>query len=373
MGNPRFDLQPKFLFEILLLAVLVYKSMGKFPYVPKRTVMIFTIVAAFLIGSYIQGHNFVDVAIELKIIFYLALMPYLFKLKISPKLFSNFILILLCIYFVYYGSLSSVGVRRPEFIFENNFEVTGLCIALVAFNHIQNYNKASTFFPLILLTGVIIFSGSRTGYLCLIITYLDYFFRNNFTFKNICIALVCVGLLSVFLFISNARLSAPLESIDRFKFLMVLFNEMEIRGIYKSAFGSFPILPLSSESCEALRGYPTKFSKSGDGTCYAVILHSSIMRNLINFGILGSLAIYVFIFYQIRAVPGLGFSKANIFLAMIFVSGLGISSINNNFILLFLVISLSALTSHNLSKLRPRGDNSNLLPLRKKLAKNSFN
>jgi hypothetical protein len=72
------------------------------------------------------------------------------------------------------------------------------------------------------------------------------------------------------------------------------------------------------------------FSRSGNGTCYSVVFHSFLLRAIFDHGILG-LVFIIFSAYKLLVVSGVRKGAAVVFVAIVIINGLSVSSFNNLF------------------------------------------
>lgn len=130
-----------------------------------------------------------------------------------------------------------------------------------------------------------------------------------------------------------------MESIDRYKFMMVFWSEVGGWPWWKYTFGSFPITPLSAESCRTLSYYSRLFSFSEDGSCYSVVLHSYFFRVIFDHGVVGMIFLFGFI---AKALHGTGYSafRIMIFIGVLSASALSVSAMNSVFVSLAIAMAI---------------------------------
>jgi hypothetical protein len=338
--NPRFDLFPKEVFEVSIFTSLILLFLRYLPKVATFSIVIFIWFSYLLLSSQINGDLLRDFLIENKIIVYMAILPVFLTIPpINVKHFFRFFYLVLLTYVLYYGFFSLQGVNRPEFIFENNFEVVALCIFSIPVIVHLGFRSKKSFTILFFIGLVVIMSGSRSGILAYLLTFL-FFITSD---KKINIALIFLVSISFFILLAltlyfSDRFYVNIETIDRYKFLMLLVNEFSNFSVYEWIFGTHSLTPLSEYSCSQLSGYPTKFSQNGSGECYAVILHSMIMRVIYNHGLFGVALVFFYFYYVLY--KRLSFRASLAITGILLVSSLSVSGPANAFVFYSLVFAI---------------------------------
>lgn len=190
-------------------------------------------------------------------------------------------------------------IDRPTLFIENNFEMMLVSLMVMA----DTIFRRRAFEPadykiLILLVICLALSGSRSAALtCLPVILMAH---SKVSAKNMILG--SIGILASLYFIVDtfASRSSSINEIDRFKFLIILLREMESFSLLNYLIGHVELTPLSASSCFELSYYERLFSSTGDGQCYALILHSFFMRVLFDHGILTILFVYIFLFTAFR-------------------------------------------------------------------------
>ena len=200
--------------------------------------------------------------------------------------FKNFRLISFIFIFAYsFLYVSSDFLKRPDFVYENNFEsffFNLLFFLLVASGRNPKIGDY-LLFSLVIVASLSL-SGILTSFFVLYYALhetkvLRPILRVIFSF-----VLVVVGLAAI-LTISYARGYShdELILIDRVFFFVVAFNEFMSWDIQPMIFGRLIFgLELSGATCGRMSFYVSQI-----GACDSAIFHSSILRALIDFGFLG--------------------------------------------------------------------------------------
>ena len=184
---------------------------------------------------------------------------------------------------------------------------------------------------------IVLMSFSSSGFLGYsMVLFILYFISRN-VFKNILlITLFIIILLPLLYFFVNYRYSLSLDSVDRYKFLLATLSTLEERDIY-STFFTLSANPLPSHISTAFNYMDSKLSFNEDGSFYSVVLHSMIMRMVIDFGLIPLL---FFLLCPVVLLRLRGFShKCQIScLCIIFSNSVSVSGLGNPFVALGMLI-----------------------------------
>lgn len=333
-------------FEILLLFVFILCSKrmrGNWWFI-SYGLLCYSVVILFL------SMNNNDVAIRdffiaYKSIFYLIMLSFFVgKVFFKPEsvlIFFRFLLFVFFIKYILWFFLSSTD--RPGVFAENNFEI--VFILLVSLSVFKVNDKVGSLENTILFL-VVMFSGSRSGIVCLFAMYFILYARIS-GYKAIfsCFFLLVFSLIISFVFFQ--RLSGgSLESIDRVVFLQSLIMSISDWSILNYLFGNFFLSPLAEEACTRLSFYTSLFSVDNPGICYSVILHAYVLRIFYDFGLLGLIFIF-YITFQMIIKSNVKSKIAFAALAVIFLSGLSVSSLNSVYTILGLIILMCSGKKNN--------------------------
>jgi len=271
---------------------------------------------------------------------YLIIIAFLYnKIKIDVILFRRFFFTLLFLIAIKYSLSKALGfMHRPGIFTENNYELLFLALLILAYYHVFGEIP-----PLLLslIFTIYVLAESRSGILELscLLTLLYAKFSNKKAFL-ISLIVFITSVSATIIILKYRTSSMSIEDIDRFHFLMVFLREIQNWNIWDYLFGKHPLTPLSYESCQELSFYKSLFSYSGNDVCYAVILHSFVLRVLFNHGVIGM----VFIFWAISRLlllSGYSRKEALTVIFLLIINGLSVSSVNN----IFTVIGILFLTN----------------------------
>jgi hypothetical protein len=226
---------------------------------------------------------------------------------------------------------------------ENNFELM-LLYALF----LVRYSITSERYLLIMavLAVITLLSLSRSSLLMYSVLVLYVFiksFPKTWVFM-VPVASVILGLAIYYIF---SQRSGSLEEIDRYKFMLVFWSEVKGWNAWQWLAGNERITPLSYYSCADMSYFKRLFSYSGDGTCYSVVLHSFLLRVILDHGLLGLVFIIYATWLMLRK-SGMQKDAILVFIAIVVINGLSVSSFNN----LFFAISMVFLMTTNVTMLK---------------------
>lgn len=327
---------------LIACTILIFRA-------PKARILPFLALAlAYVLISFglmflFNPSNLLDFLQAYKAFIYVIPLCFFYKRDIFSRALSlkvlKFLLVLLLVKYSYSLALDlnpRMG-SRPGLFVENNFEL--IFAILYFFTMSDDFGKGrNAWFAL--MTTVVLLSGSRSSALALIVIFGGIYLR-YLNMKTI-FYLFGLGLLALAagaLFLSRGYAAGGIESIDRFRFMMVFLYEIRNWSLFDFALGSFPITALSNESCRALSFYEGLFSYSGDGSCYSVVLHSYFFRVIFDHGIIGLFFLFAFIAFALR---GSGFSRYRvmIFIGVLSASALSVSAMNSVFASLAIALAL---------------------------------
>jgi hypothetical protein len=363
--NYHFLPAPK-IFEVVFLILCCWSMATQFKINKFNFFMLLFIVAViiiiFLRSYFIFGTGFIDTFIATKSLFYLIIFLFISTKKISissDHIFHLFCITLYLFFAKYVVQYFIYNVNRPGIFGENNFEMMFL---LILFTFVSIYNKLKiTPCKSFLLFLVVLLSGSRSAQLSyvFIILLLQFSDVKSINLSILFKAVFAFGVVCILIVLSlTLRPINSLEGIDRFSFLLVFLDELKDMPLGNMLFGKLAIAPLQPASCSQLSYYTSLFSRSGDGTCYSVILHSFIMRAIIDFGLIGSLVIAYLYFMVLRTAGHHSFFSLAI-ISIGFINSLSVSGMNNIFYALGVLVTLTYCSSSSTS-IRVRSHNQNI-------------
>lgn len=306
------------------------------------------IILSWLYAVIYNKANLLDFLMIYKSFIYLFLLTFLANKRLmTAKGVINFYSILLVIFFLKYLLAFVLGTDdRPVVYEENNFELM-LLYALFLVRYSVTRDK---YLPILAVLGIItLLSLSRSSLLMysILVMYVYYSsFRKTWMFI-LPIASVLLGVLVYYIF---SQRSESLEEIDRFKFLTIFITEVRGWNIWQWLVGNERITPLSYYSCADMSYFQRLFSFSGDGSCYSVVLHSFLLRVILDHGLLGLVFIVYSTWLMLRK-SGITNEIAVVFISIVLINGLSVSSFNN----LFFAISMVFMMTTNLRTLEMSG------------------
>ncbi len=228
--------------------------------------------------------------------------------------------------------------ERPGLLLENNFELALFCgLAAALYQHMGRHRGA-----LIVTLGVLtVLSGSRSGAVIFVILaiYAVTQMRAMNLFVRYLVAAAAVAATAIPVMIFAERASSATFRIDRLNFLDVFFAEVGAWNAGQWIFGTTPITPLSPNSCASLANYEQLFASSGDGTCYAVILHAFLLRVIFDAGLLG-LALAIVIPWLAMRKAGVSLPLALTLSCIALANGASVSGLNNPYVALPVIVAI---------------------------------
>jgi hypothetical protein len=292
-----------------------------------------------IISLIFGGDNILDFLREYKVFIYILFLSMfvnypMFSFKMTKSIFQFLIFAFIVKYSI---SVFLLEVHRPGIFTENNFELCLLLLLFLALSDKFGTNKNIYF---VLLSFIVIISGSRSGMASLLCIY---FASYNHKFDIYLLLKVLVGLALIIysLNLVMSRISDDVISTDRIRFLMVFFNEIREWGVLNYLFGTMPITPLQPVNCDQLSYYNSLNSFSGDGSCYSVILHSFILRVVFVHGGVGLVAL-IWFYWSIFRHLKVSRRKIIGFFGVVFCSSLSISSINSVYFIIGTLFLMSS-------------------------------
>lgn len=296
----------------------------------------FLLSLAYAVGY--LGANILDFLMIYKSFVYLYLLSFLAdKRLMTAKLVLKFYDLLLILFFVKYLVIVGLGIStRPVVYEENNFELM-LLYALYLVRYSITKEKYMLYLIVVGMITLISLSRSSLGTYSVLALYVCY---NSFKRTWVFILPVAFMVLSAVIIYVFAQRSSSLEDIDRYRFMLVFWGEVKDWNVLQWLVGAERITPLSFAACDTMSFWNGLFSYSGDGTCYSVILHSFLLRVILDHGILGLIFI-VYATYQLMEKSNVNKLHIIVFLAIVILNGLSVSSFNNLFFALSMVFLMT--------------------------------
>lgn len=333
------------LFSTLLLASSLDRKTIPFFVIAFSYVLVTAIWAAFFSNAhyldYIQGY---------KAFFYVVALSFVVRKRAfsisSIRSFYYFLFWMFSVKYAYsmFLDLDPRMGERPGIFTENNFE---LVLLVLLFYLVFWQLKYKSFF-LVALLVLVFASGSRSAFVCAFVVFMFLIKeRGGKYYMLLAVFLPFIVSAGAYLFVT--RMGDGLQSIDRYRFLLVFLSEVKDWEWWDFLLGTAPLTPLSERACSSLSYYDELFSFSGDGTCYSVILHSYILRVVYDHGILGGVFLSLFYYCSLRRV---GFSRLRAFcvICVFLVSSLSVSSFNSVYSAIAMFVYFSSYNDLNSSR-----------------------
>ena len=324
----------KLLLELVFLCI-VFLSLRKL----KKQLLGYLIIAAFyLIYSYILAytHKITDFIMIYKTFFYLVMLSLVLGRRVFDYSFIKYLFYIFigALLFKYIYSLSFQFAHRPGLLIENNFELMFLLLLFLAK---RSFERRVFYLDYVLLFMIVLLSGSRSAILCMLPLLLCERFGENLAYKSIKYIGLVFAFILVLLVIFFRMEGMSIEDVDRVKFLIVFLQEIEGWSFWNYLFGNPPITALSNANCSVLNYYEELFSDTNTNLCYSVVLHSHILRIILDHGILGLLFIYLYL-YRILRLSMLNKKIIYPTLLILLINSLSVSSLNSIFAMFGLLI-----------------------------------
>ena len=288
----------------------------------------------FVLGGGDQWYDFVQ---AYKAFFYLLGLAFYIRRRLfdGPRL-AKVVALLLVACLVKYGYSQLLGWdSRPGLYGENNYELI-MIIGLFWVSSPYMGRRRPVLF--LVLTLVVLLSGSRSAALALVLLYAVMYLRlRNRLWPLHVLGIAVVGAAVIALF--AARDSQGLEAIDRYNFLQIFLNEVHGWPPWEFLTGSYPLTPLSPQSCTDLSFYQSLFSHADPSVCYSVILHAYLLRGIFDHGLIGLVVLYGLLWFALRR-SGAGARDIVLLLGVLTISGTSVSAFNNVFAAIMLAVAL---------------------------------
>lgn len=324
IGEPLFDA----LFLISSLALVWRSGLRVGGLLAMQLFWIGYLAVGVLLAIALRGVHPLDFAQAYKFVYYLVLLPPFawagnaMEGRDLRRLLNTTLVMFLAVYV----AKRILGDDRPMFMTENNFEL--IFLALLYFSSYAAGNKPSVLQTVGLLS-IIVLSGSRSAAVAgALVVMFSYDFKSRNPAKIIIGALAAVVGIALAVAIFESRTHGGLESIDRFRFLLLFLESIDGWSAGKLLVGADRLTPLPAHVCSQLSYYRMLFSYESTTTCYSVILHSFNLRILYDHGILISALLLLTLVMLMRRAPA---PQIACVLGVILSSGLSVSSMNNVF------------------------------------------
>ena len=197
------------------------------------------------------------------------------------------------------ANLGQLMMRRPYFIFENNFEITFYlnCFTIVFF--ILGERRLRDF---MLLVAVIILAGSRSGLLSFAFICVFYFLAVGWRQR---IAGVVMAMLAVAYIAKGRNISAPVNTIDRVQSLQAILTHYNFSfiDILKEPFGYGIYAKVPGYICSRIPDFAEWFTGNSNN-CDPLMLQAFYTRAMYQFGIYVTLLVPILFFLLVKKEMG---------------------------------------------------------------------
>lgn len=338
-------------FSVLILegTFMVYAALGFWwtkrsqpitPILAIRWLSFFYILLSYFYAVGINGANVLDFLLIYKCFVYLFFLTFLAGKELMTFVTTNkLMLIIFGLFFLkYLAAILIAHEDRPILYMENNFELM-FVYALYLIRYSVNKKK---YLWWLAFAGVItILSLSRSSLLMYSVLVL-FVIYDSFKKTRVFIIPGAILVLGVIVYVIFSARSSSLEEVDRYRFMLVWWTQVDDWNIFQWLFGAPRVSRLSSGACSYMNYFKMMFSRSGDGTCYSVVLHSFLLRIIYDHGILG-LVFVIYASYQCLIKSRVRKDITWVFITIVLINGLSVSSFNN----LFFAISMVFLMTTN--------------------------
>ena len=280
--------------------------------------------------------------VPLKPFFYLGLIYLVnesrFSFNLRPLVYGVIIaypLLLILNIFLYFAR-DNYFITRPNFLFENNFEVPFYitCFAISAFIY---KNKD---FRIYLLTALaVLLTGSRSGLICFLAISIIYSFTLS-RYKVLLALLPIATVLAYVLFIRGIP-TFSISSIDRlqtFNALLALYD-YNLTNIFNTPFGYGIYQKLPPFVCMSIENY-AEWSTGNPSNCDPIMLQSFFTRGLFQYGIYMLALIPVAFYLELKAMMGL--YLGSIFILPLIIASLSVGGFSNGLAISGLLLAILA-------------------------------
>lgn len=330
---------------------MIYAAMGF--WWTKRSVPITSILAIRFISflylslSYVyavgfKDANVLDFLLIYKSFIYLFFLTFLVGKRLMTYVTTDRLLIAMLALFSlkYLFAILIVKEERPILYMENNFELM-FVYALYLIRYTVNKEK---YLWLLAFAGVItILSLSRSSLLMYSVLVL-FVIYDSFKKTRVFFIPGAIFVLGIVVYMIFSTRSSSLEDVDRYRFMLVWWTQVKDWNLIEWLFGAPRISRLSDDACSYMSYFKMMFSRSGDGTCYSVVLHSFLLRVIYDHGLLG-LFFIIYASTQCLIKSNVRKDVILVFISIVLINGLSVSSFNNLFFAISMVFFMATNTS----------------------------
>jgi len=311
-----------------------------------RYFSILYLVLSYLYAVSYKGANVQDFLLIYKFVIYLFFLTFLTGKELMTFQGTNrlFFVVLGLFFTKYLAAIVVMHENRPILYMENNFELM-FVYALYLVRYSVTREKALLILAFVGL--ITILSLSRSSLLMYSVLVL-FVFYDLFERTRVFIIPGAILVLGVVAYVVFSQRSDSLEDVDRYRFMLVWWTQVKDWNIFEWLLGAPRVSRLSGGACSYMNYFKMMFSRSGDGTCYSVVLHSFLLRVIYDHGLL-VLFFIVYSCYKLLVKSGVRKDVSLVFISIVLINGLSVSSFNN----LFFAVSMVFLMTTNLRFLEP--------------------
>ncbi|EOC7459410.1 hypothetical protein ACI7Y0_001781 [Vibrio cholerae] len=264
------------------------------------------------------------------------------KSLFSREFIQSFFQLLIFFFLVKYLASRIIGIERPSLFYESNFEVFFLTV-IFSLNFLLQKHKS--IFNTIIYIFIILLSGSKSGLFICFVTILYHYvlsYDEEIDIRSVIYKFfLSIPIFSLAYFIQDRFSSMDISKVDRFVFLSLYIDELKSWSLVNYLFGTYPITPLSRDTCSTLSYYESLFSQSGKFECFSVVLHSFILRVTFDHGYI-IFAFFLISLFFILINSGLKREYALFLIVIMVLNGISVSSFNSVYIAIsFLIVILT--------------------------------
>lgn len=228
--------------------------------------------------------------------------------------------------------------QRPGLLLENNFEIALFSgLFAVVFTGLRVEARVA---GLGMLGLLMMLAGSRSGAVAfaVVLVYVLWQVRTTAATKFVATMYAIPAVVAVPILVFTGR-DQSFGNLDRVRFAEVFLFETQDWSWVQWLFGTEAITPLSNYACSRMSFYDALFSSAGDGTCYAVILHSFVLRIAFDAGLVGLVAVFAIPWFLMRR-SGVATPLALTLLGVAFTNSLSVSGLNNPYVALPILLAI---------------------------------
>jgi hypothetical protein len=239
----------------------------------------------------------------------------------------------------YFVQMVVFGNGRPYLFSESNFEMPFLVGIFIILFYYEGRQSLYVRVMAVSIFVIVLLSLSKSAILMFFVSMVVLTIR-RITFGGVALfAFLLISVVSMFIIRSGDK---SFEEMDRFQFLVVLYDAMSGLKLSDVLFGSGVASLMPLESCLKLVFWANHINEEGY-VCNSTPLHSFLMRSTWDIGLVFTM-LYIFMwYYYLKILHGLRLALALLSVALI--SSLSVSGFSNSIIIFPLFLSL--FVSHN--------------------------